>query len=64
MNEDFYIDAYPQLTELDAQYPCPDLDCDGVVTYERETGHWQCSECSFRQKHIPNDIATLMGFRL
>jgi len=40
-------------TELDAIYPCPAMDCGGVVGYET-TGHWQCSECSFRAKHISN----------
>jgi len=26
-----------------AAYPCPDIDCDGVVEYET-TGYWQCSD--------------------
>jgi hypothetical protein len=54
MTEDEYFESLEYaLTDLDAVYPCPDVDCDGVVEYER-TGHWQCSECYFRDKHIPN----------
>lgn len=37
--------------ELKATYPCPDIECDGIVEYEA-SGYWQCSECSFRAKHI------------
>lgn len=50
MTESEYFDTR---TELDACYPCPNVDCDGVVEYET-TGYWQCSECSFRTKHIEN----------
>lgn len=64
MTEDEYLESFEDaLTELDAAYPCPDIDCDGVVEYET-TGYWQCSECSFRQKHIPNKPTKLMGWRL
>ena len=48
--------------DLDAAYPCPDIDCDGVVEYET-TGYWQCSECSFRTKHIENKTK-LQGWTL
>lgn len=50
MTESEYFDTR---TELDACYLCPNVDCDGVVEYET-TGYWQCSECSFRTKHIEN----------
>ncbi len=59
MTESEYFDTR---TELDACYPCPDVDCDGVVEYET-TGYWQCSECSFRTKHIENRVR-LQGWRL
>ena len=64
MTEDEYLESFEDaLTELDAAYPCPDIDCEGIVEYET-TGYWQCSECSFRQKHIPNSPAKLQGWRL
>ena len=53
MTESEYFDTR---TELDACYPCPDVDCDGVVEYET-TGYWQCSKCSFRTKHIENRVS-------
>ena len=53
MTEDEYFEELGyQQTDLDAAYPCPDIGCNGIVEYET-SGHWQCSECSFRQKHIP-----------
>ena len=64
MTEDEYFEELGyQRTDLDAAYPCPDIDCNGIVEYET-SGYWQCSECSFRQKHIPNNPAKLMGWRL
>lgn len=45
-------ECFDTRSELDACYPCPDVDCDGVVEYET-TGYWQCSKCSFRTKHKP-----------
>jgi ribosomal protein L37AE/L43A len=47
-DEELYEDPR---TELDAEYPCPCEKCDGMVYYTY-TGYWQCSECSFRSKHI------------
>ena len=64
MTENEYFESLEYgLTDLDAAYPCPDVDCEGMVEYET-TGYWQCSECSFRQKHIPNNPTKLMGWRL
>lgn len=48
MTESDFVDTR---TDLDAAYPCPDVECDGVVKYET-TGYWQCSECSFWAKHV------------
>ena len=63
MTEDEYFESLEYaLTELDAVYPCPDIDCEGIVEYE--TGYWQCSECSFRQKHISSIPAKSQGWRL
>lgn len=64
MTEDEYFEVLEyQRTDLDAAYPCPDIDCNGMVEYGNR-GYWQCSECSFQQKHIPNNPAKLMGWRL
>ena len=64
MTEDEHFEELGyQQTDLDAAYPCPNIDCNGIVEYET-SGYWQCSECSFRQKHIPNNPAKLMGWRL
>lgn len=52
MTESDFVDTR---TDLDAVYPCPDVECEGVVEYET-TGYWQCSECSFRTKHIENKV--------
>ncbi len=59
MTESDFVDTR---TDLDAVYPCPDVECEGVVEYEI-TGYWQCSECSFRTKHIENRVK-LQGWRL
>jgi hypothetical protein len=53
-------ECFDTRTKLDACYPCPNVDCDGVVEYET-TGYCQCSECSFRTKHIENR-ARLHGY--
>ena len=49
-----YAASYQGLVDvITGGFPCPDVDCDGVVEYET-TGYWQCSKCSFRTKHIEN----------
>jgi len=50
-DEDYFIEQrYWSRGAEDAEYPCPDHECNGIVTLHY--GYWQCDECSFRSKHI------------